>query len=71
MDIEKGIPIPGANPQRVWPFDKLEVGDSFLIPEKMERRARNAASAYQRDHAGVKLTIRKVEGNRWRLWRVS
>lgn len=36
IPIDKGIPVPPANPSKShdykWPWKKLDVGDSFLVP---------------------------------------
>lgn len=70
MKIEQDIPCPPRMAMTVWPFKDMKVGDSFLIPTNMNRRAGNAGSSYQRSHPGVKFAIRKV-GDEWRMWRVS
>lgn len=70
MKIEKGVPIPTGS--RIdWPFDQMEVGDSLEIPADIgPRRAKNAASSYERTH-NWKFAIRKTGENTWRLWRTA
>ena len=78
--IEKGIPIPHRKPRdratyvarpKIYPWDKMEFGDSFLIecPREDVKRIANCAklSAY---HQGYKIATRQVE-NGFRVWLVS
>lgn len=61
--IEKGIPVPrSARNGAAYPFSKLEVGDSFIVPAEERGRARSAAHGYQRTHSGICLVTRTVEG---------
>ncbi len=66
--IEKGVPIPPRNPSRKgatkYPFEKMEVGDSFFVPLMREF---SAASRWCKDHPDWKLLVRKVEGG-YRVW---
>jgi len=71
--IEKGIAIPERKGGTVkYPFEQMEVGDSFFVPESAEVRRSNfsnSASSYGK-RTGKKFTVRKVEGG-WRCWRVE
>jgi hypothetical protein len=63
--IEKGVPIPQPSMKR-WPFDKMEIGDSFFSADK---KVQSAAHSW----AGInqaKMTVRKVEGG-FRVWRIK
>jgi hypothetical protein len=31
--IEKGIPLPGRERRKKYPFEGMEVGDSFFVPD--------------------------------------
>ena len=34
IEIEKGVPLPCKVSRRIYPFDKMVVGDSFLVELK-------------------------------------
>ena len=72
--IEKGVPaIKGDRDRwRLYPFNKMEVGDSFVIESEKEfKRVRNSATAYNTKNKGkAKLSTRRWE-NKWRCWRVE
>lgn len=74
--IEKGVPIPpgGGRPTAPYPFDKMEVGDSFFTAgEKAQSRISNSAKNYA-TKKGVKFTTRTVtEGGvkGARIWRIE
>ena len=84
IKIEKNVPIPdkcpndGRGKKSKYPFEKMEVGDSFLHDEPYshaaQTRLHNAArnfKNYHRDKFDWKFTVRKVEGNKIRVWRVK
>lgn len=65
IKVEKNILMP-----RQWPFDEMQVGDSFAVPPNAKRPAVNvAAMRYGRKH-NMKFTVRKTpEG--YRCWRIA
>jgi len=70
IEIEKNIPIPTINGRGgvEYPYRKMEVGDSFLIP-----RYDSSTKSYPqiwRQRTGFKFRYRK-EGNGTRYWRVA
>lgn len=70
--IEKSIPIPATRkPNEVYPFQELEVGDSFFVPFTVSNpgSVRACASAYAKRHS-VKLVCKKVEDG-MRVWRTA
>lgn len=77
--IEKGIPMPTKNAWKdhPYPWDSIEVGDSFLMEEKEDGeilRARVWASfcAFRRQNSKFKMKIRTMklpEG--LRVWRTQ
>jgi len=68
--IEKGIPIPGGSKLAPkYPFDKLDVNDSFFVPGA--RRATVGAAAYHfANKNGRKFTVRLVDDG-VRVWRIA
>ena len=67
--IEKGVPVPPRNGGRgapeKYPFSSMEVGDSFLAPEKAQSSTQSAGK-----RLGMKFTSRK-EADGVRIWRVE
>jgi len=62
-EIEKDVPIPATT--KKYPWNDMEVGDSFFIPD-----GQPCASASHRKRYGEDHTTRKVEGG-IRIWRVK
>ncbi len=67
--IEKGIPI-RPKPYSKYPFEQMEVGDSFKIPRE-EALALRKIAHYLGKKYGFKLSIRKVAKDDFRVWRVA
>lgn len=81
--IEKGIPIPAAQPRGAavkYPFAQMEIGDSFFVPsvvkgdetaDKAAERLKSSLSSHKRraqKQTGFVLTVRVVDGG-VRVWR--
>ena len=69
--IEKGVPLDTA-PYIRWPFERMQVGDSFFTDVRTKRVA-SAASHYQRKHPAYRFAVRQVRENGKhgaRVWRV-
>jgi len=63
--IEKKIPLP-----RKYPFDEMEVGDSFELPTNWKRTTVAVAALRYGKVTGTKFSIRKTpEG--FRCWRIK
>ena len=58
--IEKGIAIPKKSRNRKYPWEQMEVGDSFVVPREMKRAARSSGKKWSDRHRGgeVKFTDR-------------
>lgn len=74
--IEKGIPIPKVGRTRKYPFQEMEIGDSFLYDKEFSREnmtlISNAARAWSnKGNYGYKFTVHKTEDNKIRIWRVK
>lgn len=71
-EIEKGIPLPGLNTK--YPFEKMEVGDSFFIENPIKDNRGNPLSlsgqANQR-YGGKKRFAQRKEGSGIRIWRIE
>ena len=69
--IEKNIPIPTFSRSRKYPFDKMKIGDSFLVSLGEDRSVRNCAAAAGRRH-NMKFICRQTSGeNNIRVWRLK
>lgn len=66
IESNKPIPIPLAN---IYPFAKMEIGDSFYVDGKNAMRVTSAASVYGKRRK-KKFTIR-TEGDGKRCWRIE
>jgi hypothetical protein len=76
IKIEKNIPLPGRSLKKesIYPFEMMEVGDSFAIPfskpnySKLYQACRN----FVKGNPGFKFTLRKNESENWiRIWRLK
>ena len=70
--IEKDIPMASKFTQPVkYPFDQMEVGDSFAFDYEEEEK-RVSANAYNyRKKTGKRFTVRKISETEGRCWRVE
>lgn len=77
--VEKGIPLPTkvstrskeVNQRINWPFEKMVIGDSFLLPPYCtpERVHKAVAALKRRGVLGRELSaVVKKEGNTHRVW---
>ena len=66
LRIDKGIPLP-----KRYPFEHMEVGDSFAVPPGVSRTTvAIAAMRYGRDH-DMKFTVRMMTDRSLRWWRIA
>jgi len=67
--IEKGIPVPPEG-KRIYPWEEMEVGDSFVTRTPFLTSAiasaRNASRRY-----GKKFRARRINDDQIRIWRVE
>ncbi len=69
--IESNIPIPelaGRKPPK-YPFDSMNVGDSFRVSAEEVKSARQSAFAYAR-RKNVKFSTRH-DGDGLRIWKTA
>jgi hypothetical protein len=62
--VEKNIPLPLK-----FPFDKMEVGDSFVITTK--RQTASVAARRYGDKHGMRFITRKMPDGTIRCWRTQ
>jgi hypothetical protein len=74
IEIQKNIAIPenvGRGRPSIYPFDKLEIGDSFLFPVEKAGQKAHAAVQFANKSKAPKIfkTFKTEEG--YRCWRVN
>ena len=62
--IDKNVPLPAR-----FPFDKMEVGDSFVITTK--RQTASVAARRYGDKHGMKFVTRQMPDGTIRCWRTK
>jgi len=69
--IEKKIPMPKSDRGRPYkyPFEQMEVGDSFFVPKDEAEKARNSALQYARREGKIFHTRKENDGAR--IWRTK
>lgn len=68
IDIDRGVPIVERRGLAVYPFEFLEVGDSFAFPESRHRSVENCRTYWQNKLPGRKFKVSRVD---LRVWRVK
>ncbi|MFA4836354.1 MAG: hypothetical protein WC749_09830 [Dehalococcoidia bacterium] len=65
-NIEKDVPIPRpCGRTKKYPYEEMEVGDSFFVPEKLGSIAHVSKRLYPK-----KFSMRFVDGGT-RIWRIE
>ena len=66
LPIDKNVPLPAR-----FPFEHMQVGDSFAVPPDVERPSVTvAAMRYGRKH-NMKFTVRLTPDRTLRCWRIA
>lgn len=70
--IDKKIPIPPKkrDSSSLWPFDKMETGDSFFVPNVKNIQVAEGSIRGRGDYNKVRLTFRAENGG-LRVWMVG
>ena len=69
LEIEKGSVLPNPRVVYTYPYESMEVGDSFTVPVTARAKVLNANYRASK-RLGVKFSS-KSEGDVLRVWRVS
>jgi len=64
--IEKNVVL-----KSLWPFSKMEVGDSFVVPAYAKRTSVYIAAKRFGDRHGMKFATRKTPEGSYRIWRTE
>lgn len=74
-EIEKGIPIPEkAHANCKYPWDKMEVGDSFVVPRNVKPRQHDKLRCYASGvgkKRGQTFYVKPEGENGFRIWRTA
>lgn len=75
MKIDKNVPMPKAKAKLKYPFNEMQVGDSFEVPcteeerKSLQIKLASSSGMYGRKH-GAKFTTRQSD-NGIRIWRTE
>lgn len=67
--IDKNVPMPGVSSLGIYPWDEMDIGDSFLIKDKKAGSIRTLAWFAGKQH-GRKFSTRTVDDG-VRVWRIK
>ena len=70
IKIEKGIPLPPLGRPPIFPWQEMEVGDSFLVSSS-HNRIHNIASSTHKRYPLKRFAVRKQPDGTYRVWRVE
>lgn len=71
FNIEKDIPLPEPRGARTkYPFEEMEIGDSFLFDKKQVNLIHFAKSQYGRRN-NKKFSVRRINNDEYRCWRIE
>lgn len=72
--IQKNVPIPSKTAhgrKKVYPFEKMEVGDSFAVPLIKTKTVTSAVSQENKKYKGERRYTIRVIKNKTRIWRIQ
>lgn len=67
--VEKGVQMPPSKTCNVYPFSRMAVGDSFVVPPEIRYKVDAAARSFGIKH-GCRFSTRK-DGDQVRIWRIA
>jgi hypothetical protein len=70
-EIEDGVPMPNPRRNSKYPFDRMQVGQSFSVPEA-DANSMRVAARYHASKTGAKFSVRHDnDNNTYRCWGVA
>ena len=72
IKIDKDVPMPAPG-RRIYPFDQMEIGDSFEVPIERANSVTSSSNAFRVKHNKKLRLVRRsntIEGT-VRFWRVE
>lgn len=70
FEIEKNVPMPEPKTRAVWPWARMEVGDSVSIPDGMTKFAKNSLNSYSA-YSKKRFARRTEDCGVMRVWRIT
>ncbi|NCV58419.1 MAG: hypothetical protein EBW47_06440 [Betaproteobacteria bacterium] len=72
MKIEKNVPMPQPKNVEVYPYNEMDVGDSFMVKGESKYLLATVCNrnGKYRKKLGMRFTAKKM-GNGVRVWRVE
>jgi len=72
MQLEKNIEIPKRYKNSDFPFDTMEIGDSFFVPFEDLLTTRWHVSVWNKKaENGKRIVVRKMKDGEHRCWRIA
>ena len=69
IELETGRPVPVARVVYAYPYEEMDVGDSFCVP--LEARAKVLNANYRAGKRLGRVFTAKTEGEQVRVWRTA
>ena len=69
IGIESGVPAPKMRVVYAYPYEDMDVGDSFCVP--LEARAKVLNANYRAGKRLGRVFTAKTEGEQVRVWRTA
>ena len=69
LEIQRGGEMPKPRVVYSYPYESMEVGDSFVVPKEARQKVANATYRASK-RLGYKFTS-KAEGEHLRIWRIA
>lgn len=67
--MESGVQMPKPRVVYAYPYDEMDVGDSFVVP--LEARAKVLNANYRAGKRLGRVFVARTEGDVVRVWRMS
>lgn len=68
-EIRENVPLPRKN--KDWPFDKLRVGDSFVLGKDDNLHSFRSCASSKAKALGRKFSVLKQDDGTYACWRVA
>ena len=69
IGIEVGVPAPKMRVVYAYPYEEMDVGDSFCVP--LEARAKVLNANYRAGKRLARVFTAKTDGDQVRVWRTK
>lgn len=69
IEREKGIAMPQPRVVYAYPYEEMEIGDSFVVPVSARAKVLNAN--YRAGKRLQRVFMARTEGEQIRVWRMS